>query len=214
LPFGPTIPRDPSRGPQPNASLPRNLRLLEASRNDAVTDPLTGLGNRRAFKSYLKQILPSVNADDELMVVMFDLDGFKQYNDTFGHGAGDALLARFAQRLRDTAGSATAYRMGGDEFCVLARGSISEGEQLIDAVVGALSDAGEAWRVDARGGVLDALGSDRSERRAEARRRAHVCPENHKAGVNRSIILRDLAALWCAAGLGGVRPASRSAGRR
>jgi diguanylate cyclase (GGDEF)-like protein len=130
-----------------------NLRLLEASRDEAVTDPLTGLGNRRAFKRYLEEITRSVNAEDELMVAMFDLDGFKQYNDTFGHGAGDALLARFAQRLRETAGSATAYRMGGDEFCVLAQVSITEGEQLIHSLVGALSDAGEGWQVGCSWGV-------------------------------------------------------------
>ena len=130
-----------------------NLRLLEASRDEAVTDPLTGLGNRRAFKSHLEEIPPGVSSDDELMVGMFDLDGFKQYNDTFGHGAGDALLARFAQRLRDAAGSATAYRMGGDEFCVLAQVSVTEGERLIHSVVDALSDAGEGWQVGCSWGV-------------------------------------------------------------
>jgi diguanylate cyclase (GGDEF)-like protein len=130
-----------------------NISLLEASRDEAVTDPLTGLGNRRAFKSHLEEILPSVNADDELMVVMLDLDGFKQYNDTFGHGAGDALLARFAQRLRHAAGSATAYRMGGDEFCLLAQVSITDGEQLVHSAVGALSDAGDGWHVGCSWGV-------------------------------------------------------------
>lgn len=131
----------------------QNVFLLEASRDEAVTDPLTGLGNRRAFKSHLEETLPSVNADDELMVVMFDLDGFKQYNDTFGHGAGDALLARFAQRLRNTAGTATAYRMGGDEFCLLAQVSITDGEQLVHSTVGALSDAGDGWQVGCSWGV-------------------------------------------------------------
>jgi diguanylate cyclase (GGDEF)-like protein len=130
-----------------------NVRLLETSRDEAVTDPLTGLGNRRAFKRRLEDIRPRVNADDELMVVMFDLDGFKQYNDTFGHGAGDALLARFAQRLRDTAGRSSAYRMGGDEFCLLAQIGIAEGEHLIHSVVGALSESGDGWQVGCSWGV-------------------------------------------------------------
>jgi two-component system, cell cycle response regulator len=116
---------------------------------------------------------PSVNADDELMVAMFDLDGFKQYNDTFGHGAGDALLARLAQRLRNTAGSATAYRMGGDEFCVLAQGSISDGERLVHSVVGALSDTGEGWEVGCSWGVSwmpsDATGPSDALRLADER---------------------------------------------
>jgi diguanylate cyclase (GGDEF)-like protein len=134
------------------AARAENARLLLSSRDEAVTDPLTGLGNRRAFKRYLEEIPPGANAD-ELMVAMFDLDGFKQYNDTFGHGAGDALLARLAQRLRDTVGSATAYRMGGDEFCLLAKVSITQGEQLIHSAVGALSDAGEGWHVGCSWGV-------------------------------------------------------------
>ena len=52
---------------------------------------------------------------------MFDLDGFKAYNDSFGHPAGDALLVRLGRNLTAAVGhSASAYRMGGDEFCVLA----------------------------------------------------------------------------------------------
>src|SRR4051812_3853613 len=52
---------------------------------------------------------------------ILDLDGFKGYNDSFGHGAGDALLMRLGHRLAEVAnGPARAYRLGGDEFCVLA----------------------------------------------------------------------------------------------
>jgi diguanylate cyclase (GGDEF)-like protein len=131
-----------------------NTRLLEASRDEAITDPLTGLGNRRAFKRHLEKILPGVTEDDELMVVMFDLDGFKQYNDTFGHAAGDDLLTRFALHLtRSAAGSATAYRMGGDEFCLLAQIAITDGEQLVHSAVRALSDAGKGWQVGCSWGV-------------------------------------------------------------
>ena len=58
------------------------------------------------------------------MLVLFDLDGFKGYNDTFGHPAGDALLARLGGRLgRRVAGARPAYRLGGDEFCVLLDGT-------------------------------------------------------------------------------------------
>ncbi len=60
---------------------------------------------------------------DELLLVMYDLDGFKDYNDTYGHAAGDALLHRLGARLTAAAAAhrGFAYRMGGDEFCVLAR---------------------------------------------------------------------------------------------
>ena len=131
-----------------------NVRLLAASQDEAITDPLTEIGNRRAFKRDLEQLLPAVSLRDELVVAMFDLDGFKQYNDTFGHAAGDALLARLAGSLKDSVGdSATAYRMGGDEFCVLAQAGIQAGDQLVRAAVLALSDAGEGWSIGCSWGM-------------------------------------------------------------
>jgi diguanylate cyclase (GGDEF)-like protein len=125
-----------------------NVRLLRASQDEAITDPLTGIGNRRAFERDLEQLLPAVSLQDELVVAMFDLDGFKQYNDTFGHAAGDALLARLAGSLHDTVDvSASAYRMGGDEFCVLAQTGIEAGDQLVHSAVLSLTDAGEGWSI-------------------------------------------------------------------
>ena len=54
------------------------------------------------------------------MLALFDLDGFKAYNDSFGHAAGDNLLTRLANRLEEAmAGRGATYRMGGDEFCIL-----------------------------------------------------------------------------------------------
>ena len=95
------------------------VHLLAASREEAMTDALTGLGNRRRFMLELDAALADESAPFALVV--FDLDGFKAYNDSFGHSAGDALLARVAGRL-DAAvdGEGRAYRLGGDEFCVLA----------------------------------------------------------------------------------------------
>jgi diguanylate cyclase (GGDEF)-like protein len=125
-----------------------NVRLLEASRDEAITDPLTGIGNRRAFKRDLQRLMPAVTLQGEMLVAMFDLDRFKQYNDTFGHAAGDALLTRLAGSLNHAVGaSASAYRMGGDEFCVLALTGIEAGDQLVHAAVQALTDAGDGWSV-------------------------------------------------------------------
>ena len=99
-----------------------NGALAAAAGHDARTDALTGLGNRRALTDDLAAALGGSGSQPELAVALFDLDGFKQYNDTFGHPAGDALLSRLGERLFDlVAGSGRAYRMGGDEFCVLAR---------------------------------------------------------------------------------------------
>jgi two-component system cell cycle response regulator len=100
-------------------ALRENEALLGASRIDASTDALTGLSNRRKLKADLALAL---DEGEPHALVLLDLNGFKAYNDAFGHGAGDALLAQLGQALSDAVrGVGEAYRMGGDEFCVLAR---------------------------------------------------------------------------------------------
>ncbi len=124
-----------------------NARLLKGSRIEAVTDDLTGVRNRRALTADLERRSNPATANTPSMLVLFDLDGFKQYNDTFGHPAGDALLARMAGRLEAAVdGLGDAYRMGGDEFCVLAPASLAEGPLLIRAA-SALSESGEAFGI-------------------------------------------------------------------
>ena len=114
--------------------------VLEARR-----DPVTGLANRRQLFEDLEQ---ASRSDTPAVLILYDLDGFKQYNDSFGHPAGDALLSRLGARLgRAVEGIATAYRMGGDEFCIL----LPDGEHSSDAVVAAGADAlaerGEAFSI-------------------------------------------------------------------
>jgi diguanylate cyclase (GGDEF)-like protein len=94
--------------------LRENQRLVRSARAEAVTDKLTGLPNRRALIDDLDRV---VAARTTHTLAFFDLDGFKEYNDAFGHAAGDALLQRLALRL---AAVGRAYRLGGDEFCLLA----------------------------------------------------------------------------------------------
>ncbi|GAB1645729.1 GGDEF domain-containing protein [Krasilnikovia sp. MM14-A1259] len=90
----------------------------------ANTDPLTGLRNRRRLEADLAVLLPKCSADDPLYLTLSDLNGFKAYNDTLGHPAGDTLLARLGKGLSEALeGRGGAYRIGGDEFCVLARAS-------------------------------------------------------------------------------------------
>ena len=102
-------------------ALSQNHRLLGESRVEALTDPLTGLPNRRQLKSDLAEVAEGDSDAGPHALVLFDLNGFKGYNDTYGHSAGDALLARLGSALLDAVrGRGTAYRMGGDEFCVLA----------------------------------------------------------------------------------------------
>src|SRR5207245_8151602 len=87
----------------------------------ALLDPLTGLFNRRYIEQRLEdEISRSQRHGRALSVILFDLDEFKQVNDTYGHGAGDALLKAFAERLsRATRGSDASARYGGDEFLVV-----------------------------------------------------------------------------------------------
>jgi GGDEF domain-containing protein len=81
------------------------------------TDVLTGLGNRRALMEALEELIESRSTR---LLVLFDLDGFKRYNDRLGHAAGDALLAELGANLNAAvAGRGEAFRLGGDELCVL-----------------------------------------------------------------------------------------------
>ncbi len=87
----------------------------------ATLDPLTGLHNRRLAEQRLAgEVSRSQRHGHPLTVMMFDLDGFKQINDRYGHAAGDLLLRTFADRLNKAIRvSDVAVRMGGDEFMVL-----------------------------------------------------------------------------------------------
>jgi diguanylate cyclase (GGDEF)-like protein len=124
-----------------------NAALLETTREHAVTDQLTGLRNRRGLMADIEDALTSVTPERQLVFAIFDLDGFKQYNDTFGHPAGDALLTRLGERLLTALGDrGVAYRMGGDEFCLLARDS-DGGAATVALAAGALSEAGDAFTI-------------------------------------------------------------------
>jgi diguanylate cyclase (GGDEF)-like protein len=107
----------------------------------ADRDPLTGLANRRRLAEDLEALAPHVSRLSPVQLLILDLDGFKSVNDTLGHEAGDALLARFAGALRDAAGGdGVVYRLGGDEFCVVS----VPGRDVADAVArAATTGAGE-----------------------------------------------------------------------
>jgi diguanylate cyclase (GGDEF)-like protein len=117
------------------------------------TDDLTGLGNRRKLMADLG---PMVAARERLILIILDLDGFKAYNDIFGHPAGDSLLVRLAGHLRHaTAGHGHAYRLGGDEFCVLWTDAGDDVRAGIEAVVAAsMCERGEGFSVSAAFGSV------------------------------------------------------------
>jgi two-component system cell cycle response regulator len=131
-----------------------NRRLFELTRHEATTDSLTGLGNRRKLMADLDRRLAEAQPEPTLLMI-FDLDRFKAYNDTFGHPAGDALLARLGAKLAAVPGpSGAAYRLGGDEFCLVVPVADGATELVIDHACEALREHGEGFDVGSSFGAV------------------------------------------------------------
>jgi diguanylate cyclase (GGDEF)-like protein len=121
----------------------------------AHTDALTGLYNRRQLVADLDAQLSRATGTNPVLLILCDLNGFKAYNDTFGHPAGDALLARLGTALaRDIDGQGRAYRIGGDEFCVLARPGRAGIDPIIAIATQALSEHGEGFAITTSYGAV------------------------------------------------------------
>lgn len=91
------------------------------ARRLADEDPLTGLGNRRAFDAHLGRAMAEIGTGEELHLLLIDLDGFKLVNDTEGHAVGDQILIEVGRRLKGVLRrSDVIARWGGDEFGILA----------------------------------------------------------------------------------------------
>lgn len=122
---GPGLHGTPDTVPTPTAeafvALGRLALSLQLARHGAAHDPLTGLANRRAFDERLRSAAAqSARYGWTFTLVLMDLNGFKQVNDTLGHPAGDELLRSFGQALLRTLRTGdSAARVGGDEFAVL-----------------------------------------------------------------------------------------------
>jgi diguanylate cyclase (GGDEF)-like protein len=119
------------------------------SAREARTDQLTGLPNRR---SLLEELDRRIAAGRPFLIALADLNGFKHYNDTFGHPAGDALLRRLGHKLATAwDGHGFAARLGGDEFCVISD-DLSPGD-LQARLHEALSEHGEGFSISAVSGL-------------------------------------------------------------
>ena len=139
------------------ARIDRALTVTEAYRDaldDAYRDDLSGIANRRRLLHDLERVAASPSAGHVL--VLYDLNGFKQYNDTFGHPAGDVMLRRLAGKLACAIDPqvGAAYRLGGDEFCVLAAAPTRDVRQLLDATMDALSEEGDRFSISACSGSV------------------------------------------------------------
>jgi diguanylate cyclase (GGDEF)-like protein len=162
-----------------------NLAMLRRAQRDATTDKLTGLPNRRA-------LIADLDGAEGDTLVFFDLDGFKEYNDAFGHHAGDALLQRQAPRL---AAVGRAYRLGGDEFCVRLAGERDEDDPQVQAAVDALSERGDGFEIGASFGLV-LLAGDPVEALRIADERMYARKRRRRAGQGgpaRDVLLQVLA---------------------
>lgn len=101
----------------------------------ALTDPLTGLGNRRAMEQEYNRYLAVARRESvSLFVSLWDLDNLKRINDLEGHAQGDVALLSFADVLRSVLREGDAlFRIGGDEFCGLHLG-LKDGASIVDRV--------------------------------------------------------------------------------
>lgn len=134
------------------------LSALEMSTQEARTDQLTGLANRRAL---LEEFERRDGQTEHFLLALADLNGFKHYNDTFGHPAGDALLRRLGRKL-DAAcpPDGFAARLGGDEFCVLLP-VWTRPDEVHSLLHQALSEQGEGFHITAACGVAAVPGEAR-----------------------------------------------------
>ncbi len=148
-----------------------------ALREQAIRDSLTGLGNRRKLAADADGWFTAGHGDARVLI-LFDLNGFKGYNDTFGHAAGDALLARLGAKLKDEiAPYGEAYRLGGDEFCAVLAIESDHVEHVISTTTRALGESGEGFAVTASYGVVliphEADSLDHAVQLADERMYAH-----------------------------------------
>jgi two-component system, cell cycle response regulator len=126
-----------------------NRELLEQVRTDA----LTGLGNRGRLQVDLPEQIKAASEERPVALLLFDLNGFKHYNDTFGHPAGDELLVRLGGELRRAVGEdGVAYRIGGDEFCVVLSCPKTHFDAVTKAAAQALTANGPGYAVNSAWG--------------------------------------------------------------
>jgi two-component system cell cycle response regulator len=177
-------------------SLRENAAMLTTSRREALTDSLTELGNRRALTLDLDELLRSGRAAG---LVLYDLDGFKHYNDTYGHPAGDTLLQRLGAKLAaHVGGSGRVYRMGGDEFCVLLDVLPAELDATAARSTHALSEEGDGFSIACSYGAvrLPEEASDAGAALRIADQRMYARKHSRRVSAqrqSRDVLLRALA---------------------
>ncbi len=153
----------------------RSADLVERLRDEATHDALTGLPNRTLFAERLRSAIESRRPGSSFAVLLMDLDGFKDVNDTLGHESGDRVLVEVARRLATSVpDDVTVARLGGDEFALLV--PVPDGSDDVEQVAAQLHGALRApFRVsDVELEIRASIG-------------AALCPEH---GDDSSVLLR------------------------
>jgi diguanylate cyclase (GGDEF)-like protein len=166
----------------------RQVQRLSDARRQALTDDLTGLGNRRWLFEAGTLLLRQAGASGRTALMLIDLDDFKEVNDALGHQAGDRLLHEIARRLASRVSAPDLLvRLGGDEFAlVIALPDAGDGRHIAEAILERLSQphfvSGTALRTEASIGIARA--TDDADTIAELLRQADVAM--YAAKTNRS----------------------------
>ncbi len=141
-----------------------NAHLVARINEQAIRDPLTGLYNRRHFQQAASQLATQAHRDQiSYCILMFDMNGFKRINDTWGHATGDRMLKAVAAQIRATARKIDVpCRLGGDEFALLLWGASAEeagriADRIQAGVAGPrhLADGGEYLQLSVSVGLAD-----------------------------------------------------------
>jgi len=175
----------------------REVQRLSDARRQAITDELTGLGNRRRLYEHGARRLQNADRGERFAFMLLDLDNFKQINDTLGHQAGDELLREIARRLAARVSHPDLLvRLGGDEFALLVTLAAGDdgyrlAQRILDRLTRPLVIEGTQLQVAASAGVAERENTSVSI--ADLLRRADVAM--FAAKVNRSRIERYDAGL-------------------
>lgn len=184
-------------------------RDRDALSREALTDSLTGLGNRRFFQQQLAgEAARTSRTGEPFALMMIDLDHFKKINDTFGHPAGDRVLEAVAGVLRNgLRRSDVACRIGGEEFVLVLPGTTAESAGLLGAKlrerikIACRETLPEGWPVTVSIGISWALGPgpvDLERLQREADRALYAAKES---GRDRIVCARPEPSLAVPAGI-------------
>jgi diguanylate cyclase len=126
-----------------SAQISQLREQLEIARSEAMTDALTGLANRKLFDATLRQTaMEAMETGQRMCMLLFDIDHFKKFNDSFGHHIGDQVLKLLASVLRESVkGQDVAVRYGGEEFAVILpntelKGALTVAENIRRRIIG------------------------------------------------------------------------------